>query len=144
VHSKTAVPAPARSASCSAALSGTADACGVKESNPAGTWAVAVAVAAPGPAAAGMQATAPSGDVSRVQQIVQVRCVPCHAVKPTQAGFSAAPNGLVLETVDQLLAHLPQVQQQLSARSMPLGNLTSMTEEERSAMLMWIGHGARH
>jgi uncharacterized membrane protein len=107
--------------------------------------AVVVALApAPGPAAAGMQATAPSGDVSRVQQIVQVRCVPCHALRPTQAGFSAAPNGLVLETVDQLLAHLPQVQQQLSARTMPLGNLTSMTEEERTAMLMWIGHGARH
>ena len=48
------------------------------------------------------------------------------------------------ETVDQLLAHLPQVQQQLSARTMPLGNLTSMTEEERGAMLMWIGHGAHH
>jgi uncharacterized membrane protein len=99
---------------------------------------------APGSGAAGTAALAPAGEVSRVQQIVQVRCVPCHAVKPTQAGFSAAPNGLVLETVDQLLAHLPQVQQQLSARTMPLGNLTSMTEEERGVMLMWIGHGARH
>jgi uncharacterized membrane protein len=107
--------------------------------------AVVVALApAPGAGAAGMQATAPPGEVSRVQQIVQVRCVPCHAVRPTQAGFSAAPNGLVLERIDQLLAHLPQVQQQLSARTMPLGNLTSMTEEERTAMLMWIGHGARH
>jgi uncharacterized membrane protein len=107
--------------------------------------AVVVALApAPGAGAAGLQATAPPGEVSRVQQIVQVRCVPCHAVRPTQAGFSAAPNGLVLESIDQLLAHLPQVQQQLSARTMPLGNLTSMTEEERTAMLMWIGHGARH
>jgi uncharacterized membrane protein len=107
--------------------------------------AVVVALApAPGAGAASLQATAPPGEVSRVQQIVQVRCVPCHAVRPTQAGFSAAPNGLVLESIDQLLAHLPQVQQQLSARTMPLGNLTSMTEQERSAMLMWIGHGARH
>jgi uncharacterized membrane protein len=107
--------------------------------------AVVVGLApAPGSGAAGAPATAPPGEVSRVQQIVQVRCVPCHAVKPTQAGFSAPPNGLVLERLDQLLAHLPQVQQQLAARSMPLGNLTSMTEEERSAMLMWIGHGARH
>jgi uncharacterized membrane protein len=105
---------------------------------------VAALAPAPGSGAAGTAALAPAGEVSRVQQIVQVRCVPCHAVKPTQAGFSAAPNGLVLETVDQLLAHLPQVQQQLSARTMPLGNLTSMTEEERGVMLMWIGHGARH
>ena len=29
-------------------------------------------------------------------------------------------------------------------RTMPLGNLTAMTDEERSTMLMWIGHGARH
>jgi uncharacterized membrane protein len=87
---------------------------------------------------------ATSAEVSQVQQIVQLRCVPCHAARPTLAGFSAAPNGLVLETLDQLLAHLPQVQQQLSARTMPLGNLTAMTEEERAAMLMWIGHGARH
>jgi uncharacterized membrane protein len=106
--------------------------------------AVVIALApAPGRGAAGKQAMAAAGELSRVQHIVQVRCVPCHAATPTQAGFSAAPNGLVLETLDQLSAHLPQVQQQLSARTMPLANLTAMTEEERSAMLTWIGHAAR-
>jgi uncharacterized membrane protein len=106
--------------------------------------AVVVALApAPGRGAARTQAMAPAGELSRVQRIVQVRCMPCHAANPTQAGFSAAPNGLLLETLDQLSAHLPEVQQQLLARTMPLGNLTAMTEDERSAMLMWIGHGAR-
>ena len=113
-----------------------------------GALALAVVVVALAPAAgrgaAGPQPTAATGEVSQVQQIVQLRCVPCHAAKPTQAGFSAAPNGLVLETLDQLLAHLPEVQQQLAARTMPLGNLTAMTDQERAAMLMWIGHGARH
>jgi uncharacterized membrane protein len=105
---------------------------------------VVVALApAPGPGDATTQALTPAADVSRVQQIVQLRCVPCHAAKPIQAGFSAAPNGVVLGTLDQLLAHLPQIQQQLSARTMPLGNLTAMTEDERATMLMWIGHGAR-
>jgi uncharacterized membrane protein len=107
------------------------------------TVVVALAPAA-GRGAAGPEPLAASSEVSQVQQIVQLRCVPCHAVTPTQAGFSAAPNGLVLETLDQLSAHLPQVQQQLSARTMPLGNLTAMTDQERAAMLMWIGHGARH
>ena len=88
---------------------------------------------------------AASGEAAQVQHIVQLRCVPCHAATtPTQAGFSAAPNGLVLETLEQLSAHLPQVQQQLVARTMPLGNLTAMTDQERSAMLTWIGQGARH
>ena len=105
--------------------------------------AVVVALApAAGRGAAGTQATA-AAQQAHVQQVVQVRCAPCHAAIPTQAGFSAAPNGLVLETLDQLSAHLPEVQQQLAARTMPLGNLTAMTEEERSLMLSWIGHAAR-
>jgi uncharacterized membrane protein len=87
---------------------------------------------------------AATGELARVQQIVQLRCTPCHAAQPTQAGFSAAPNGVLLETLDQLLAHLSQVQQQLAAHAMPLGNLTAMTEDERATVLMWIGHGAQH
>jgi len=97
--------------------------------------------------AAATNAVAPAaatGELARVQQIVQSRCTPCHAARPTQAGFSAAPNGVLLETLDQLLAHLPQVQQQLAAHAMPLGNLTAMTEDERATVLMWIGHGAQH
>jgi uncharacterized membrane protein len=112
-----------------------------------GAGALAAVVVALAPAAGrgttAPQSTAASGQVAQVQQIVQMRCVPCHAARPTQAGFSAAPNGLVLQTLDQLLAHLPEVQQQLAARTMPLGNLTGMTDQERAAMLMWIGHGAR-
>jgi uncharacterized membrane protein len=75
-----------------------------------------------------------------VQHIVEQRCVPCHAVTPTQAGFSAAPNGLVFESMPQLMAHLPEVQQQLLTRAMPLGNLTGMTPDERATVLAWTGH----
>jgi uncharacterized membrane protein len=38
----------------------------------------------------------------------------------------------------QVSANLPQMQQQLAARAMPLGNLTHMTDEERSLLLTWI------
>jgi uncharacterized membrane protein len=96
---------------------------------------------APGPANA--RSAAPTVDRGRVQMIVEQRCVPCHATSPTQPGFSAAPNGVILEGIDQVLARLPQVQQQLAMRTMPLGNLTGMTEDERATVLMWIGHGAR-
>jgi uncharacterized membrane protein len=63
-------------------------------------------------------------DLARVQSIVDQRCVPCHATHPMQAGFPAAPNGVVLESIDELNRHLPQIQQQLATRAMPLGNLT--------------------
>jgi len=85
---------------------------------------------------------APAVDNARVQLIVDQRCVPCHAQSPTQPGFNAPPNGIVLQSIDQVLAHLPQVQQQLAMRTMPLGNLTGMTDDERTTVLMWIGHGA--
>jgi uncharacterized membrane protein len=87
--------------------------------------------------------TAPPGDVAQVQSIVEQRCVPCHSTHPSsQFGFNAPPNGIVLETLDQLRAHLPEVQKQVSLRTMPLGNLTGMTDAERATVLMWIGHGA--
>jgi uncharacterized membrane protein len=91
----------------------------------------------------GSASTAPPGDIVQVQSIVEQRCVPCHSAHPSsQFGFNAPPNGIVLETLDQLRAHLPEVQKQVSLRTMPLGNLTGMTDAERATVLMWIGHGA--
>jgi uncharacterized membrane protein len=81
-------------------------------------------------------------DAALVHAIVAQRCVPCHAARPTQAGFNAPPNGVVLESLNELRAHLPEVQKQLALHTMPLGNLTHMTDEERATVLMWIGHGA--
>jgi uncharacterized membrane protein len=80
----------------------------------------------------------------RVQQIVATRCVSCHARKPLQPGFVEAPKGVMLETAEQLIAHLPQLAQQVRTRAMPIGNLTGMTEAERIELLQWVDHGAAH
>jgi uncharacterized membrane protein len=80
-------------------------------------------------------------DVTQVQAIVAQRCVPCHSKRPKQLGFNAPPNGVMLETLDELRAHLPEIQKQVALRAMPLGNLTGMTDDERAKLLMWIGHG---
>jgi uncharacterized membrane protein len=98
-------------------------------------------VAALAPPRSAILARPPVVDAALVGAIVEQRCVPCHATHPVQAGFNAPPNGIVLETLDQLRAHLPEVQKQLTMRTMPLGNLTQMTDDERAALLMWIGHG---
>ena len=75
---------------------------------------------------------------ARVESIVARRCAPCHSMTPTQPGFASAPNGVVLERLDQLRLHLPQIQQQLAMRTMPLGNLTGMNDEERETLLGWV------
>jgi uncharacterized membrane protein len=81
---------------------------------------------------------------ARIQAIVAQRCTGCHSANPTQSGFTAAPNGLMLDTPERILAHTEQMRQQIATRAMPLGNITAITEEERTEMLTWIDRGAPH
>jgi uncharacterized membrane protein len=87
---------------------------------------------------------APAAGYTRIQQIIATRCVNCHATKPTFPGFPAPPKGLVLETEEQLRAKLPLIATQVSTRVMPIGNITAMTDTERTELLDWISHGAPH
>jgi uncharacterized membrane protein len=94
------------------------------------------------------QATATgAADATRfaaIQRIVAARGVPCHAAAPTQAGFATAPKGLMLDTPDALLTHAVMIAPQIAAGTMPIGNLTGMTDAERAQLLDWIRHGAPH
>lgn len=88
------------------------------------------------------EAPARGGDFARIHAIVIRRCAPCHSATPTQPGFTMAPNGVLLDTPGHILAHTMQMREQLSTRAMPLGNITRMTEQERTDVLSWIDHGA--
>jgi uncharacterized membrane protein len=81
---------------------------------------------------------------AKVQAILQQRCVACHALQPSFAGFSAPPKGVMLDTPEHILTHTAAMQTQLATRVMPVGNLTQMTEAERSEVLQWLGDGAPH
>jgi uncharacterized membrane protein len=96
-----------------------------------------------GTAAAG-SADSPALQFAAAQEIVARRCVPCHAAKPTQPGFAAAPNGVLLDTPADLLARAAVIGPQVETRTMPIGNLTGMTEPERSQLLDWIKRGTPH
>jgi uncharacterized membrane protein len=87
------------------------------------------------------RSTAATGDAvsdARVQQIVALRCLPCHATAPFQPGFSAPPGNLVLETPAQIAAARDRIRAQVvTTATMPLGNLTAMTDEERALIDRW-------
>jgi uncharacterized membrane protein len=101
------------------------------------TLALAVAIA-PAPPAAGAHT------VADVERIVHARCVPCHAAKPTQAGFNDPPKGVVLESRAAIVAQAQKIQEQsVASRAMPLGNLTGMTDDERATLGAWIAAGAK-
>ena len=83
----------------------------------------------------------PAVELARARTIFgdALRALPCGNSR-TEPGFGAPPNGVMLETVGQIMAHLPEVTQR-AARTMPMGNVTGMTDQERETLLMWIGHG---
>ena len=74
---------------------------------------------------------------AQIQQVVNDRCVSCHAVSPTQPGFVAAPLGLALETSAQIKQNAVKIATTVQTKYMPLGNLTQMTDDERALIAGW-------
>jgi uncharacterized membrane protein len=79
---------------------------------------------------------------SDVAPIVEGRCAACHSQAPIQPGFSTAPAGVVLDTPEEIAARADDIERVVSSKSMPLGNITGMTSEERDALLDWLAQGA--
>ncbi|MBJ7313201.1 urate hydroxylase PuuD [Rugamonas sp. CCM 8940] len=101
--------------------------------------------AADGTATAGTAAAAAGhgADFSRVQAIVTQRCVSCHAAQTTQPGFATAPAGVMLHTPELIHQHAAKINQQaVVLKSMPIGNMTNITPEERAEIGAWFAAGA--
>ncbi|MDO5769268.1 MAG: urate hydroxylase PuuD [Psychrobacter sp.] len=88
-------------------------------------------------AATAATTTSASGD-DGVMSIVHTRCSTCHAAQPTQAGFSSPPLGVILQTPDDLKAHKAKIIPFVQGKTMPLGNLTNMTDEEREQLISYV------
>jgi uncharacterized membrane protein len=79
----------------------------------------------------------------QIQPVIQERCAPCHATKPTQEGISAPPKGVVLETPSQIKAMAAAINQQAAvSKVMPPGNMTHITDAERRLIARWFAGGA--
>ena len=76
--------------------------------------------------------------IEQVLAIAHQRCTVCHAAKPdSKFGFAAPPLGLKLETAEEVRMAADKFKQRVANHTMPLGNLTQMTEEERAAIAHW-------
>lgn len=78
-----------------------------------------------------------------VQGIVEARCVTCHAAQPTNPAFPSAAGGVALEQPEQVRSMKERILvRAVHTKSMPLGNLTGMLDEERTTLAAWIAQGA--
>ena len=100
---------------------------------------IVAASIAPRDTAAGSAAV----DFDAVRKVVHERCTSCHAASPQHPGFQAPPAGVVLETDAQIVTEALRIHHQtVVTRVMPIGNLTNITEEERSVIDRWYRAGA--
>jgi len=74
---------------------------------------------------------------AQITQIIERRCISCHASKPTQPGFMAPPLGIVLESPAEILNRAERIAFTVQTRYMPIGNLTAMTDQERASVASW-------
>ena len=76
--------------------------------------------------------------------VIAERCAPCHSAAPTQPGIAVAPAGAVFDTPEQMRAWAQRIRERaVTARTMPPGNVTGMTDDERALLGRWIAGGAR-
>jgi len=81
---------------------------------------------------------------SRVEMVMRERCVPCHSQSPTDDTYRVAPSGVMFDTPAQVKAYVGQIKTRaVVSRTMPQGNKTQMTEDERKLLADWIMGGAQ-
>lgn len=89
-------------------------------------------------------AEGPPVQFAAVQQIVDQRCHVCHSARPQFPGFAEAPKGVMFDTPAQIQKFSPQIlAQAVKTHTMPLGNVTEITDAERAALGAWIGAGSK-
>ena len=80
---------------------------------------------------------------AEVNNIIQQRCVSCHSSKPTDAIYTAPPNGVVYDTPNDITKKKDLIMQRVViTKTMPPNNKTNMTPEERDFIRCWIEQGA--
>ena len=80
---------------------------------------------------------------SQLQHVIVQRCNICHSAEPNHPTAPVAPNGVMFDTPDQIRQWAQRIHDRtVSNRTMPLANLTQMTDEERLLVDRWYIAGA--
>jgi uncharacterized membrane protein len=114
------------------------------------TWAVAAAgmiaiawLSAAGPRLAIEGALPPPPKFKQVADIVISRCSMCHAAEPVWDGIPAPPEGVMLDSPEQIALHARLIDiVAVRSLAMPPGNITEMTPQERLVLASWLASGA--
>ena len=80
---------------------------------------------------------------AEARTVVNLRCIGCHSEHPTNRAFPIAPKGVMLDTAPQMKQYARRIKARVAVeRTMPLANMSGMTDEERRLLGRWVETGA--
>jgi len=78
------------------------------------------------------------------RHVIDRRCAVCHSSNPSDLTFGASPGGVAFDTPEQIIARTARIRERaIATRTMPPGNKTKMTEQERALLAQWVAELAR-
>ena len=81
---------------------------------------------------------------AEARTVVNRRCIECHSERPTNHAFRIAPQGVMLDTAPQMKQYARRIEASVAVeRTMPLANMSGMTDEERLVLDRWVDTGAK-
>ncbi|MYI89153.1 MAG: hypothetical protein F4082_02460, partial [Gammaproteobacteria bacterium] len=88
--------------------------------------------------------TVKSVSIENVRSVIHERCTVCHSAAPVHTDFREAPGGIVMDTDEQINTLASRIYTtSVATRSMPIGNLSQMTEAERQLIGDWYAQLGR-
>ena len=103
-------------------------------------FAILAAAIAPRGSGSASTALAAGRNVSfaEVHRIIEARCVACHSIKPTHPTAPVAAAGVALDSPREIDVWSRRIfERVVVTKTMPLANLTEMTDEERAVLERW-------
>jgi uncharacterized membrane protein len=86
---------------------------------------------------------APVPAYAEIEALIAKHCLGCHSKTPTDEIFKIAPLGVMYDTPAQIRAKATQIKlRAVDTKTMPFGNKTGMTDDERALLGRWIEAGA--
>jgi uncharacterized membrane protein len=81
---------------------------------------------------------------ARAQEIIVMRCTPCHSVQNSEPMFPVAPGGVMFDTPERIQSMAARIKERsVTTITMPFLNKTGMTDTERAELGKWIDAGAK-
>ncbi|MFN8670546.1 MAG: hypothetical protein U0457_00495 [Candidatus Sericytochromatia bacterium] len=84
-------------------------------------------------------------EFSKVKEVITQKCTVCHASPDNRTVMKGSPTagGVLFETPEQMKAKAERIKARaVIAKSMPMGNAVTISDQERELLGKWVDSGA--